>query len=418
MKKTLLSVMTVGLALLIGQNTFAQTQYKRCATDEYMEEQKKLDPTLEARLQLIEQQTQEWIAKNYKNPSPKVVVKIPIVFHIVYKTAAENISDQMCLDQLKVLNDDYRKKNADWTNTPSVYQSLVADCEVEFCLAKKDPAGANTTGITRTQTTVTSFSTNNAIKYNAQGGKDAWDTKKYLNFWVGNLGGGLLGYAQFPGGSAATDGAVILYSSLPGGTASPYNLGRTATHEVGHWLNLRHIWGDANCGDDQVSDTPTQQTSNFGCPTFPKVTCSNGPNGDLFVNYMDYTDDACMVMFTNGQKTRVQACLATSRNGLGPHSAIACIASGMNEYLNADNISIFPNPSTGLFLVSAPFLGEFNTVDLVVYNTIGSVVKSEKITNPANNAIQIDLTKMTEGIYFFEFNTPEGKVTKKVIVSK
>src|SRR6185503_11466880 len=136
-------------------------------------------------------------------------------------------------------------------------------------------------------------------------------SSSYLNIWSGNLGGGLLGYAQFPGGPASTDGVVVLYSSVGSiaspGTLVPYNYGRSATHEVGHWLNLFHIWGDSNCGNDQVSDTPTQQTSNFGCPNFPHVTCSNGPNGDLFMNYMDYTDDFCMNIFTSGQKSRMQA---------------------------------------------------------------------------------------------------------------
>ena len=151
------------------------------------------------------------------------------------------------------------------------------------------------------------------MKRSSTGGDDAWDASQYLNIWCCNLGGGLLGYAQFPGGAAATDGVVFLYSSIGSvaqpGTYSPYNLGRTATHEVGHWLNLRHINGDTNCGNDLVSDTPTQQALNFGCPAFPHVTCSNGPNGDMFNNYMDYGDDNCLNMFTAGQGTRMTAAL-------------------------------------------------------------------------------------------------------------
>jgi hypothetical protein len=139
------------------------------------------------------------------------------------------------------------------------------------------------------------------------------------------LGGGLLGYAQFPGGPAATDGVVILNTAFGsvGTAAAPYNLGRTATHEIGHWLNLRHIWGDTeDCsGSDFVDDTPNAQQPNYGKPTFPHVSCNNAPNGDMFMNYMDYVDDDAMVMFTKGQIARMQATLAGPRNSLLATSA-------------------------------------------------------------------------------------------------
>ncbi|RYF77048.1 MAG: zinc metalloprotease, partial [Cytophagaceae bacterium] len=142
---------------------------------------------------------------------------------------------------------------------------------------------------------------------------DPIDPAHNLNIWICNIGGGILGYAQFPGGSAATDGVVIgpQYFGNTGYVAAPYDKGRTATHEIGHWLNLRHIWGDASCGNDLVADTPTQQTANYGCPSFPHVTCGNGANGDMYMNYMDYTNDPCMYMFTNGQTTRSRALFAS-----------------------------------------------------------------------------------------------------------
>ena len=153
----------------------------------------------------------------------------------------------------------------------------------------------------------TSFSQDDKVKSSTTGGDDAWNTSKYLNIWVCNLGNSLLGYAQFPGGPTSTDGVVILYTAFgrTGNVVSPFNKGRTATHEVGHWLNLRHIWGDANCGNDFVNDTPTQQTSNAGCPSYPHITCSN--SGDMSMNYMDYTNDACMYMFSTGQSNRMNA---------------------------------------------------------------------------------------------------------------
>ncbi|MGR6087497.1 MAG: fibronectin type III domain-containing protein [Arcticibacter sp.] len=307
----------IGLMAVAPMVTFAQG-HRNCGTMHYLEQQKAQDPGLEARMEQIETQTRQLISQGTEKTG--MVVTVPVVFHVVYNNSTQNISDARILAQLDVLNKDYARLNADASNTPSVFQTIAANTGIQFCMAQRDPSGNATNGIVRRSTTVTSFSSNNAVKYTAQGGSDAWNTSQYLNIWVCNLGGGLLGYAQFPGGAAATDGVVVLYSSVGGpsspGTATPYHLGRTATHEVGHWLNLRHIWGDASCGNDQVTDTPTQQTSNYGCPTFPKVTCSNGPNGDMFMNYMDYTDDNCMNMFTAGQASRMNAAITASRPGL------------------------------------------------------------------------------------------------------
>lgn len=259
----------------------------------------------------IEQQTRDFI-QNSGNTQNRVVVTIPVVVNVVWNTTAENVSDAQIQSQLDVLNADFRRLNADRVNTPAAFQGISVDCEVNFCLATQDPTGAATTGIRRRQTTVTAFGTNDAVKYTAQGGLDIWDRSKYLNIWVCDISGGILGYAQFPGGPAATDGVVIDYQyfGTTGTATAPFNLGRTATHEVGHWLNLYHIWGDDNTsctGSDQVADTPNQADENYGCPVFPQVSCSNGPNGDMFMNYMDYTDDACMNAFTAGQKSRAQA---------------------------------------------------------------------------------------------------------------
>lgn len=246
---------------------------------------------------------------------------IPVVVHVVFNNAAENISNAQIKSQIAVLNKDFRATNPDKSKVPAVWKGLLTDANVRFALATKDPNGKPTSGITRTQTTRTSFGANDSVKSAATGGVDAWPTNKYLNIWVCTLGGGLLGYAQFPGGPSATDGVVILNTAFgtKGTAAAPFNLGRSATHEVGHWLNLRHIWGDTeHCeGTDFVEDTPNAQQPNFGKPTFPHITCNNGPNGDMFVNYMDYVDDAAMVMFTAGQVARMSATLDGPRSTLG-----------------------------------------------------------------------------------------------------
>jgi hypothetical protein len=250
------------------------------------------------------------------------VTTIPVVVHVVFKTAAQNISDAQIHSQIDVLNRDFRKANPDNGNTPGVFAPLVADARIQFELASSDPAGQATNGITRTSTTVDSFSDDDKVKSASTGGADAWPRDNYLNLWVCQLGGGLLGYAQFPGGPAATDGVVILNTAFgtTGTAAAPFNLGRSATHEIGHWLNMRHIWGDdgnACNGDDFVPDTPNAAGPNFGKPTFPHVTCNNGPNGDLFMNYMDYTDDDSMFMFTQGQVARMQTSLDADRPTIG-----------------------------------------------------------------------------------------------------
>lgn len=304
MKKILLS----SVVLFFAVQSYGQ---RSCNTMENHERLLQENPSFHSNLENIEQFTNQMISSGAVN-TEKAVITIPVVFHILYNTSSQNVSDAQIQSQLDVLNKDFRKLNSDWSLTPSTFSSTVADCEINFCLANTSPTGTSTTGIIRKSTTVTSFSANDAMKFNAQGGSDAWAAGQYLNIWVCNLGGGLLGYAQFPGGTASTDGVVINYTAFGStGTASaPFNKGRTATHEVGHWLNLSHIWGDANCGSDLVSDTPVHTTSNGGCPSHPK-TNSCGTSAEMFMNYMDYTDDACMYMFTTGQKSRMQALFVT-----------------------------------------------------------------------------------------------------------
>ena len=328
MKKTLL--LAFSLSAILSSSAMAQGVAKRnCGTMNHLAAQQAADPALEARMQQIEQQTQQIIASN-SSAKTAAIVTIPVVFHVVYNSSSQNISDAQCIAQLNQLNLDYARLNSDASSTPSVFTSVSANTQIQFCLAQRDASGAATTGIIHKSTASTSFIDDDKVKSSSTGGDNAWDATKYLNIWSCNLGGGLLGYAQFPGGSNSTDGVVCLYSSIGSmtspGTATPYHLGRTMTHEVGHWLNLRHIWGDASCGNDLVSDTPTQSTSNFGCPTFPHVTCSNGPNGDMFMNYMDYTDDGCMNQFTAGQSARMQAIFASGGARVAMLSSLGCQA--------------------------------------------------------------------------------------------
>jgi hypothetical protein len=238
------------------------------------------------------------------------LVTIKTVVNVVYKTEEQNISDAQIKGQLKAMNKDFRATNPDRHQTPAPWKGLVADSRIQFKLAK----------VTRTKTTKTGFSFDDGVKKASTGGIAPFSPKTHLNIWVCALTGGLLGYAQFPGGPASTDGVVINYLAFgTSGTAqAPYNKGRTATHEVGHYLNLRHIWGDTpDCsGSDLVADTPNCAGPNFGAPTFPSVSCNNGPHGDMFMNYMDYTDDPAMFMLTTEQVLRMRTALETTRSGL------------------------------------------------------------------------------------------------------
>ncbi len=328
MKKNFSSALAICL-LFCSMALSAQQNYHRCSSAEHLQDQLQADPSLADRMHEIENQTALFLQSNHSGS--RAVVTIPVVVHVVYNTSAQNISDALILAQIAQLNLDFARANTDAGSTPSAFAALAANTNIQFCLAQRDPSGNATTGIVRKATTVTSFSTNDAVKNNANGGDAPWDATKYLNLWVCNLGGGLLGYAQFPGGSATTDGVVVLYSSVGSmttpGTAAPYNYGRTATHEVGHWLNLYHIWGDdgtACTGSDNVGDTPNQADENYGCPAFPTVSCSNGPNGDMFMNYMDYTDDGCMNMFSTGQAARINALFGTGGSRVGLLTSLGC----------------------------------------------------------------------------------------------
>ncbi len=238
------------------------------------------------------------------------VVTIKTVVNVVYNTDVQNVSDSQIKSQIDALNKDYRASNSDRNQTPVPWKGLITDARMEFKLVN----------VTRTKTSKTGFTFDDQVKKAATGGIAPSSPKSQLNIWVCPLTGGLLGYAQFPGGPQATDGVVIHYRAFgTNGTAQPpFNKGRSATHEVGHYFNLHHIWADtADCsGSDLVADTPNCAGPNFGAPHWPVVTCNNGPNGDMFMNYMDYVDDDSMFMFTPQQVSRIRATLEGPRNSV------------------------------------------------------------------------------------------------------
>lgn len=225
------------------------------------------------------------------------VVNIPVIVNVIYSNSQENISDAQINSQIAVLNQDFRATNSDAGSAPSEFAGLVADSEITFSLI----------GVNRYSNSRTEWGTRDEMKL----AYPPTSPSNTLNIWVCNIGGGILGYAQFPGGPASTDGVVISpqYFGNTGYVAAPYDGGRTATHEVGHYLNLRHIWGDGRCNqDDFVADTPTSDAPNYGCPSYPTVNCRST---DMTMNYMDYVYDDCMYMFSEGQKSRMRTIFAS-----------------------------------------------------------------------------------------------------------
>jgi len=325
---------------------------RNCGTMDYLAKQIQENPDLLNQMQENKQKLQQYISNNYDAlEQERAVYTIPTVVHVVYRNANENVSDVQIISQITALNRDYRKLNNDISQVPSSWTSLAADIGIEFCLATRDPQGNATTGITRTSSTQASFDvSNNNMKFNNTGGHNAWPADQYLNLWVCNLDGTLLGYAQFPGGSASTDGVVIDFDDFgtTGTATAPFNLGRTATHEVGHWLGLYHIWGDEpQCTqDDGIADTPQQKDKNYGCPSFPQGSsqtggsCSGSFPGSMFMNYMDYVDDACMYMFTNGQKVNMLATLTQQRLPLTTSNGCAGIIPNPNMCDSITNVAV------------------------------------------------------------------------------
>jgi PKD repeat protein len=349
------------LALLLFVN-FSYSQVIRCYTDENELELRAQFPQLESK-EDFENWLQEEMNSNAEARIIGGVYQIPMVFHIIHNGenigTGSNISYAAVQSQVDVLNEDFRRiLNTNGFNTNPVG----ADTEIEFCLARRRPDGSafpneeygvnrinrNTAGFTAPpystnyiNGTIKPYTYNNGNPTATRG----WLPSFYMNIWIANLANGVLGYAQFPqspiGGmncgnqTTATDGVVFTYTSVGKssvtGFSPPYNEGRTATHEIGHWLGLRHIWGDGGCTvDDFCNDTPVAGSANYGCPN-NRNTCTDSPGNDMVENYMDYTDDMCMNIFTNDQKMRMRTVLESTPLRRSLINSDACIPPSEND---------------------------------------------------------------------------------------
>lgn len=322
-KKILKILLSLLITFTLGGTATAQQEVVHehpCGTDEYINYMDQHDPEFKAKRVAEEQQIQQWIADHPEVNSRDVstLITIPTVIHIVYKNNAENISVARCQTMIDRINQDFSRTNPDANQTPAVWQGIAANTGIELCLAQRTPSGGPTTGIERRQTNVTEFTLfSNDMKHYNTGGMDAWDVSKYLNIWVCDVQGSY----SFVAGNGNNIGVVVYYG-FAGNTTLKWS--RIATHEVGHFFGLPHIWGNqsanTNCNnDDGVSDTPQQKKSSnqtnpngsddFYCPSFPQNsnTCAGTWPGAMFMNYMDYTSGTCQNLFTTGQKTKMLA---------------------------------------------------------------------------------------------------------------
>ncbi len=407
----------------------AQAQ-RLCGTSGYTQKLILNEPSLKSSFDIAEAQIAAVTKKTNaaRDTSTNEIIYIPVVIHILYKSADQNLSAAQVQSQMVILNNDYSNLNADKLNIPAVFATRAADSRIRFCLAQVDPQGKRTTGIVRKYTTANNFSAEDAMKFSTQGGDDAWDSKRYLNLWVCNMAGRTLGYSSVPGGPANVDGVVIGYDVFGTGSnvRSPFNKGRTATHEIGHWLGLKHVWGDAICGTDEVDDTPTQQYYNYGCPGFPHITnCSPDGNGDMFMNFMDFTDDACMNLFTNGQKMRMRALFAKNNLRNSFLLSFACDSTLVQGGVlpGADTVTttpakesfvvkVYPNPARAMITVECKRQSNTVAKTITIFNVLGNKLFSASLN--AENTI-INIAHFSKGVYILRIEEGSNKFTTKII---
>lgn len=347
------------------------------------------------------------------------VIQIPVVVHVLYQTNQQNISDAQIASQIAALNRDFRKRNADTVNIPLQFKHLAADVAIEFVLANVDPAGLPTNGIVRMQTNVKEWLMDDNIKKPAKGGSAAWDSNSYLNIWVGNFAKGL-GYSSPLYSPAETDGIVINYTVFGTlGKSGVYHMGRTLVHEAGHWLGLKHIWGDDACGDDGVADTPKQAGFTTGCPSGMRTTCGSNETGDMYMNYMDFTNDACTNLFTIGQKDRMRAVFqpqgprrallySKGLNGAATENSHAAVPEVITPVFNKTSetekkletirtfLNLYPNPAVHEIVL------EFNDDNWVgkeihINNSNGILVYKMRITAARQ---LVNISRLNPGMYF------------------
>lgn len=435
MKKRLLL-----LSLLAGFGVNAQ--HNRCMTTHAMQYQESLTPGYIQSVNTVFEQAKAFAVNQ---PKAGALYTIPVVVHVVYNNAAQNLADSVILDQIRVLNEDFQRMNADTVNMRPDFDPVKGSPRIEFILAQIDPNGMPTTGITRTNTATTtfgslallggSFADLEKIKSTADGGQDPWDQTRYLNIWVGNMAFdfvgteiiALLGYATPPDGlpnwppgstNGLSDGVVIQYHCI--GTNNPNVLdvgagpidvrGRTPVHEVGHYLGLRHIWGDGDCtAQDGIDDTPNADAQSDNDCDPSKNTCIDNIAGsdlpDMIENYMDYSAETCQNSFTQGQSELMHGVLDNERYDL-VHNNPALVIEESLSY-----VQLYPNPANEVVHVA----GLKSKANISVYTPAGQTAATF-ILNTGSNGV-LDVRQLPQGIYFVQIDADGQSSTRKIVLN-
>lgn len=433
MMKRLLLLLTLN-GLLIA--AIAQQNITRCFTTEVMTEYEKQNPGYLTRVNQIFNEAKANVKSQASSRStPDTIFKIRTVFHIVYTNAADSIPDSWIYSQIEILNEDFRRKNADTNITRAEFLPFAGDAKIEFELADQDPDGFYTTGITRTKGTPPPFlgfsPFNDEVKSYTTGGRDPWPTDKYLNVWVCNAfnGLGILGYAFPPsnapnwpansGTDSAKQGVVMHYPVVGSLNTAPIDLtvtkGRSAVHEIGHYLGLRHIWGDGDCtAEDGIDDTPNAIDANQQTCDYNANTCTDSPIDypDMLENFMDYSDDRCLNMFTHQQISLMRYMLRTSRAGIVSEEIIE-YPTAISEVTKSLEVKVYPNPSLGRLNVE---MNEANSqnASLEIFSIVGESVL--KFLNLKNGSNAFDISSLADGMYTIKIKSDIGEKTEKILL--
>ncbi|HEX6846127.1 MAG TPA: M43 family zinc metalloprotease [Chitinophagaceae bacterium] len=411
--------LAVLIFIVTGFQLFGQ---KTCSMDEYVGKQSRENVFLKENLEQVEAFTRE--RTNSTSTTQRVMglpemITVPVVFHILYHTPEQNV-DRAMLDRLiTALNRDFNKRNSDTSNIPSVFKPYATSMGFEFKIATLDPRGLNTSGVVRKYTPIGYWLSDDKMKFSASYGDDAWDSKSYLNVWICNMKD-VLGYSTLPGMDPKTDGVVLSFEDLLShrGTTPGVNDLRTIVHEAGHWLNLYHIWGESYCGDDKVDDTPKQGSYTPGCPNGTRVTCSNGPVGDMYMNYMDFTDDVCMNMFTRGQRKRARILFEPGgpRNSIlfskGLNGSTVTIPEPPDFYPKWMHVQVYPNPATTSINLYFDYDERWKGKKWEILDMSGRIVLSKTISSRIE---MIDVSRLNAGVYFIRSEKDEEKIRTKFI---
>ena len=405
----------------------ADSQIKdRCGSAEMIRQEMAANPAYAKKVEELLKNKGNYNRHNQKkpdnpgNPPTQSSITIPVVVHVLWNTPAQNISDAQVQSQIDVLNEDFGATNSDYNNYDAGYRSVKGDLEINFCLVQ----------VIHKQTQHKSFGGNNNMKYTKKGGSDAVDPMHLLNIWVCDIGNKLLGFAYYPGASPDIFGVVCHTNAFGRGAGyslfADYNLGRTTTHEVGHSLGLAHIWGDNTCGNDFVDDTPLHDTYNFGCPEEGHLSTCTGTPLEMWMNYMDYTDDRCMYFFTDGQAARASffidtdpqlnsivnsACTNQTRTPITTISASDLLQGRINK----GAFSLYPSITSGRLTleIENPQTGK---AEINIYNQAGAFMMKQQVFISGKIVGQVDVSKLDNGIYYLELNQGGDKQTQKFIV--